>query len=137
MKTTSWPRATSSWAIPTAGGTLPPPSQVTKANRVMSAGLQDSVHHESDACFGVEPASPCVAPEKLPRVDIAGNHEGVEQKRPVLTSGQLRCKLALHRLAMRTAPLLEPLAQLGEGFLLRQVADHEVAHVLVVVEQSR
>src|SRR5471032_875471 len=104
MNTTSWPRATSPWAIPTAGGSLPPPSQVVKANRVMSASLQDSAHDESDACFGVEPASPRIAPQELPGVDIAGDHESVEQERPVLTSCELRCKLALHRLAVRPAP---------------------------------
>jgi len=60
----------------------------------MSSNLQDSAHDESDARLGVVPASPRVAPEELPGVDIASDHEGVEQGRLVLTPDELRWLIA-------------------------------------------
>jgi len=43
QETPPWPRAISSCAIPTAGGTLPPPSHVTKAKRVISRVTRDDM----------------------------------------------------------------------------------------------
>src|SRR3981081_961851 len=111
MNTTSWPRETSSCAMPTAGETLPPPSHVAKAKRVISRRLEDLADQVPNTGFGFLPASRGVAPEKLPCVDVAGNNQAVEHELLVLASRQLGCKLALDGPSMGFAAPFERLSE--------------------------
>src|SRR4051794_26528013 len=82
-KRTRWPRASSSAAMPTAGGTLPPPSQVTNRMSAMSVSSLSGAGHGTDQrlhpllCGGARVAA--VAAQQLPRVDIGRDHQQVEE----------------------------------------------------------
>src|SRR5258708_20532576 len=88
--------------MPTAGGTLPPPSHVTNAKRAISYPFQDSRHHAPDTGFGVVARSTQVAPEQLPRVHVAGSDEAVEHQLAFSSrlQDQLGPKLTPHRTAV-------------------------------------
>src|SRR5258708_72956 len=94
--------------------------------------------HVPDTRLGVLTAAPHVAPEQLPGVYVASNHQAVHEALLVgLPICKQRGELMLHRCSMSPAAAFQPIAELGHRPLVGKVANDEVAHLLVMVEKCR
>src|SRR5260370_34717379 len=124
--------------MPMAGPTFPPPSHVTNAIRAISSLSQDGGHHLPDAGFRIAPGSGHVTAQELPDVDVTDGNQAIDENILFSRGSPLQpgCKLALHRLPMGLAAAFQPALHLRQLPLLGQVADDEVAHLLVMVEEG-
>src|SRR4051812_36718933 len=102
-----------------AGGTLPPPSHVTKRISAMAGSLlvdssvrtsgtwvEEALHEVPHPALGAVTAEAAVAAEQLPGVDVGGHDEQVGQLLGVLRRVEERREhlldpLPVHRLAAR------------------------------------
>src|ERR1700737_2443234 len=127
-----------------AGGTLPPPSHVRKANRViMRRGLsrldrQKTRHHLPHRSLGFTPGQPAISPQYLPDVDVREDSQ-LRQSPPTrrARSRQPGSESALDPFEMQVSTPVGDLSNQGDGGLLRKQVHRPVAPLLVMLDQVR